>query len=109
MKLHGHRFDAELRYTFHRHGIEGCQNCRQELEQHADGKCYFEATTYAPSELLDFFEKLLREGGVLTLKAGEFSLVQKIKAVEVSRDAAQVLGDIQTEGDAYLQGPIDDA
>lgn len=102
MKLHGHTFSANLKYTFSRYRLEHCKHCRKPREEHVDGKCLFEATIFKQNELMEFFELLMRKGGVLTLKVGRHSLSQKIRVPAVDQGANTVTGDIRTEGDAFL-------
>lgn len=102
MKLHGHKFRADLKYTFSRYHLEGCTHCGKKKEEHAAGKCLFESTVFRPSELLDFFELLMRKGGVLTLKVGTQTLTQKITVAAIDQGVNMVLGDIRSEGDAFL-------
>jgi len=102
MKLHGHKFSAGLKYTFSRYSLGECAQCGKTKEQHAQGQCLFESTVYQPHELLGFFELLMREGGVLTLKVGTQTLTQKITVNSIDQGVNFVLGDIQTAGDAFL-------
>jgi hypothetical protein len=106
MKPHGHKFSARLKYTFSRYGLEVCTQCRKTRDEHIDGKCLFESTVFKQHELMDFFELLMRKGGVLTIKVGRHALSQKIKVPAIDQGANTVSGEIQTEGDAFL-GEID--
>ena len=103
MKLHGHKFRADLKYTFSRYHLEGCTQCGKPKEEHAHGKCLFESTVYRPKELLEFFELLMRKGGVLTIKVGAQTLSQKVGGVALDQGVNMVMGDIRTEGDAFLE------
>jgi hypothetical protein len=107
MKLHGHKFRADLKYTFSRYHLEGCTQCGKPEGEHAKGKCLFESTVYRPNELLAFFEELMRKGGVLTIKAGKQTLTQKITGTAVDQGANMVMGDIRVDGDAYLEDTAD--
>jgi len=107
MKLHGHKFSADLKYTFSRYHLEGCTQCGKKKEEHAKGKCLFESTVYRPNELLEFFELFMRKGGVLTLKVGTKTLMQKFGGVAVDQGANMVMGDFRAEGDAFLEDTAD--
>lgn len=107
MKPKGHRFSASLKYTFSRHNLEGCTQCGKSRNEHADGKCLFDSSVYKPSELLEFFELLLRKGGVLTLKAGAKTLTQKITVLAVDQGVNLAMGDIRSDGEAFLEEVAD--
>jgi hypothetical protein len=107
MKLHGHKFSADLKYTFSRFSLENCQKCGRPKREHAGEKCLFESTMYRPSELLDFFELFMRKGGTLTLKVGTQTLMQKVYGVAIDQGANLVMGDFRSEGDAFLQDTAD--
>jgi hypothetical protein len=107
MKLHGKKHSARIQYLFQRRALDPCDNCGKLQSEHASGKnCLFEATLFKPQELLVFFEQLLSKGGVLTIKVGNQSLIQKIQALSVVQLANSLSGEILTDGDAYL-GEID--
>jgi len=107
MKLHGHKFRADLKYTFSRYHLEGCTQCGKKKEEHAHGKCLFESTVFKPHELLEFFELLMRKGGVLTIKVGTKSLTQKINGAAIDQGVNMVMGDIRAEGEAFLGDTAD--
>jgi hypothetical protein len=104
MKLKGHKFRADLKYTFSRYHLEGCTQCGKPEGEHADGKCLFESTIYRPNELLEFFELFMRKGGTLTLTVGTQTLTQKIHGVAIDQGANLVMGDFRSEGEAFLGG-----
>lgn len=106
-KPHGHRFTANLKYTFSRYHLEGCTQCGDPKEKHAEGKCLFESTVFRPSELLDFFELMMRKGGVLTLKVGTQILTQKITVSALDQGVNLAMGDIRSEGEAFLGDSTD--
>jgi len=98
----GHRFAASLKYTFSKYHLEECTQCGKPKAEHAEGKCLFESTVFRSNELLDFFELMMRKGGVLTLKVGTQTLTQKITVSAIDQGANMAMGDIRSEGEAFL-------
>lgn len=105
-KPQGLKFHARLKYTFSRYSLEGCTRCGKKREEHVDGKCLFESTVFKQSELIDFFEHLLRTGGTIRIVAGKKVLTQKLHARAVDQGADLVIGDIETDGNAFI-GDVD--
>jgi hypothetical protein len=103
VKPKGHRFEAHLKYTFSRYRLEMCTQCNKPRDEHVDGKCIFESTIFKSHELMDFFELLLKSGGTLSITAGKHTMTQKIKAHSTNQTANGMLGDIRSDGDAFLE------
>lgn len=103
MKPKGHSFEAHLKYTFSRYRLELCTQCHKPREEHTDGKCLFESTIFKSNELMDFFKLLVKDGGKLTITTGKYTMTQKIDAHSVSQNANVLLGDIRSDGDAFLE------
>lgn len=103
MKPAGHKFSASLKYTFSRYRMELCTQCGKSRDEHVDGKCLFESTIFKQNELMAFFEALLRKGGTLSIKAGKYTMTQKIKLPAVDQGANLVVGDLRSDGDAFLE------
>ena len=99
----GHKFNAQLRYTFSKYALEPCANCGKKQDEHTDSKCLFDSTVFQPQSLMTFFKELIRNGGTMTIQTGNQTLHQKIKVYSVDQLANTVSGAIATEGDAFLE------
>lgn len=96
-------FSAHVDYAFDRVRVEICAHCNKLQKEHADGSCLFEASEFRIHELKEFFDYLIRHGGVLTLTSGPFTLTQKIGATVWDRivDASKIV--IQAHGPVELE------
>lgn len=80
-----------------------CTQCGKPQSEHAEGKCLFESTYFKQQELMAFFELLLKKGGTLSITAGKYTMTQKIGVAAVTQNANVMLGDIRSDGDAFLE------
>jgi hypothetical protein len=102
MKPSKYDFSAMVTYAFQESRLALCIHCQKALEEHTNNKCLFEASHYEQHALLGFFQLLLKDGGTLTLTAGNQVLTQEIVASSVEQAAHSVKGLIRTNGPACL-------
>ena len=96
-----HTLNAYLQYRISNE-IETCKHCHKYQNQHADGSCLFESTTYDQQDVKKFFDQLLFHGGEITITAGKSSLRQKIGGSCVDHTVIAITGNWQTSGPADL-------
>lgn len=97
-------YHARLDYIFKRHVMETCANCQKTRREHAEDDCLFEASQFQKSQLTEFLEHVMQQGGAeLTLTCGPYTLKQKVVIPSIEKFSDKVSTVFNTSGDATLE------